>query len=533
MRKILLFMLLSVSCLAQNLTAVSGSKVTYVNGTLLPTGNICFLATDQNNVPISFQQGGGGQVLKKAKCSPINAGVITGFNVPNPANTNPAGIFYRITINDGTTTFLEYDNVSFAGSPFNFDNYAPSPGPTVPPAGGTISGNLSIAGNLSVTGTFTGPGIGTVTSFSAGNLSPLFTTSVSNPSTTPSQTFTLSNAAANSVFGNNTGSSGAPAFSNAVNVSSVTATTVSGVTLTSTVATGTPPLTVASTTTIPNLSASFLSGFTFAAPLPIGATTPNTGVFTTLTANTLTDGFNTLNAGQINRAGANVELQFGATASSKVRVGGNGSNPTTIDANTGAITATGSYTSTNGNLTLTNGQITAGSTIHSGGSVTASGGVSANGTVSGNDASFVSNMTAGGVVQNGSTATFDAFALKAKRFTSERATAVVAGDFALSGGWGSTASVGSLVGHDSAFAFTITSSGTGQAANPTVTFTFHDGSWTNSPLCLLTIFNIGSNTAPGTLANTTESATAPVFTNNTFTPVAAQTYRVTGRCEGR
>lgn len=53
---------------------------------------------------------------------------------------------------------------------------------------------------------------GTVTNFSAGNLSPLFTTAVATSTTTPALTFALSNAAANSIFGNNTGGSAAPAF---------------------------------------------------------------------------------------------------------------------------------------------------------------------------------------------------------------------------------------------------------------------------------------------------------------------------------
>jgi hypothetical protein len=55
-------------------------------------------------------------------------------------------------------------------------------------------------------------GGGTVTSFSAGNLSPLFTTSVATATTTPALTFTLSNATAHTFYGNNTGSTGAPAF---------------------------------------------------------------------------------------------------------------------------------------------------------------------------------------------------------------------------------------------------------------------------------------------------------------------------------
>ena len=45
-------------------------------------------------------------------------------------------------------------------------------------------------------------GTGTVTSFSSGNLAPLFSTSVATPTTTPSLAFTLTNAAAHSFFGN-------------------------------------------------------------------------------------------------------------------------------------------------------------------------------------------------------------------------------------------------------------------------------------------------------------------------------------------
>ncbi len=55
-------------------------------------------------------------------------------------------------------------------------------------------------------------GSGTVTSFSAGNVAPLFTCSVSNPTTTPALTCTVSNAAAHTYYGNNSGSTGPPAF---------------------------------------------------------------------------------------------------------------------------------------------------------------------------------------------------------------------------------------------------------------------------------------------------------------------------------
>lgn len=58
-----------------------------------------------------------------------------------------------------------------------------------------------------------GTGTGSVTSFSAGTLSPLFSTSVATATTTPALSFSLSTAAANTVFGNFTGGVAAPTFS--------------------------------------------------------------------------------------------------------------------------------------------------------------------------------------------------------------------------------------------------------------------------------------------------------------------------------
>lgn len=52
----------------------------------------------------------------------------------------------------------------------------------------------------------------TVTSFSAGTLSPLFTTSVATGTTTPALSFSLTNAAAGTLYGNSTSGSAAPAF---------------------------------------------------------------------------------------------------------------------------------------------------------------------------------------------------------------------------------------------------------------------------------------------------------------------------------
>lgn len=77
----------------------------------------------------------------------------------------------------------------------------------------------------------TGLNGGTVTNFSAGTLSPLFTTSVANPTVTPALSFTLSTAGAHKFFGNNTGSTAAPAFESitGADLPNPSATTLGGV----------------------------------------------------------------------------------------------------------------------------------------------------------------------------------------------------------------------------------------------------------------------------------------------------------------
>jgi len=68
-------------------------------------------------------------------------------------------------------------------------------------------GRITLASNGSG-----GGGSGTVTNFTAGNLSPLFTTAVATSNSTPALSFSLTSAAANTIFGNNTSGSAAPAY---------------------------------------------------------------------------------------------------------------------------------------------------------------------------------------------------------------------------------------------------------------------------------------------------------------------------------
>ena len=120
-KKLLLFsVILCVLCgegFSQNLTTVSASNITDINGAKLTAGQLCFLITDQQDNPISVSIGGGGQALKRGYCSPVTVGVVTSFTVPNPAATLPYGIYYRVTVKDSSTgqEVLRYTGVSFTG----------------------------------------------------------------------------------------------------------------------------------------------------------------------------------------------------------------------------------------------------------------------------------------------------------------------------------------------------------------------------------------------------------------------------------
>ena len=141
-----------------------------------------------------------------------------------------------------------------------------------------------------------------------------------------------------------------PTATNTINGLIINSGALSGITtiglsgqLTSTLATGTAPFVVASTTNVANLNASSLNGATFAAPGPIGSGTASTGAFTTLTSS----GASTI------ATGVSLTNTFGSGASS-VNTIGSITTPgaltlhgaTTLDNtfNTGAITITGAAT---------------------------------------------------------------------------------------------------------------------------------------------------------------------------------------------
>src|SRR5271166_4273607 len=102
-------------------------------------------------------------------------------------------------------------------------------------------------------------GTGTVTSFSAGTLSPLFTTSVATATTTPALTFSLSNAAGGTVFGNNTTGAAGPAFT-AAPVLGIPGTSTGTIALASSTASGTFTITAPASASTPTLTLPTSSG---------------------------------------------------------------------------------------------------------------------------------------------------------------------------------------------------------------------------------------------------------------------------------
>lgn len=122
--------------------------------------------------------------------------------------------------------------------------------------------------------------------------------------------------------------------------------------------------------------------------------------------------------------------------------------------------------------------------------------------------------------------------VQSTQYVSNQGTACTNGELALSAGWQSTgaATVTAVAGTGQTCSWTITT-GTTTAANPTVTDTLTNPLPTATTVCEL---NIHGGTHTGVVnegfAQTTLSATAPVFTAD-FTPTAGgTTYLVTRRC---
>jgi len=117
--------------------------------------------------------------------------------------------------------------------------------------------------------------------------------------------------------------------------------------------------------------------------------------------------------------------------------------------------------------------------------------------------------------------------INANRFVAG-GTTLVAGNFALSSEWGSTASISAVGGHDSAWRITVTANGSGINFNPTVTLTFVDGAWAIAPFGLSKM--IGGTGAKALTGDSLTTTTWTVTLDDR--PVAGDTYILCGLVVG-
>ncbi|MCU1256907.1 MAG: hypothetical protein JWM83_3206, partial [Candidatus Angelobacter sp.] len=530
----------SMDARAQNLTNVSASNITDINGTKLAAGQLCFLITDQQDNPISVSIGGGGQALKRGYCSAVAAGVVTSFTVPNPASTLPSGIYYRVTVKDSSTgqEVLRYTGVSFTGATFNFDNYAPvNLGSFAPLTGNSVSGNLSVTGNVAATGTVTGSNI------PSSILQQIFSAGIGQTQRAGVNFFS------GILCSDNSGTSRTDCRPGTFNAVTFSATptfdcslgSVQKLTLTGNVTSSSLANCQVGQLVAFEICQDATGGRTFANPaglnqwsaLPIAANACAVQQYS----------FDALNVGFPDMMPAltgDVTSSATSTVTTVAKVNGvsypsgpaTHSVPVTTAANTetykiipDCTDATGNHINyTQSTDTFSCGVSVPANTV----TTTATQTLSAKTLASPGFTGTETGMSITSPAISDPTITGNT---NVKRIKANQGSSLVVGDVGgLSAGWGSTASVSSVAGNDVIGQINITSNGTGQAVNATFTLTFHDGTWTTAPLCL--VVRSDGNGPSGAMVPNAMTATAATFFLNAL-PVAGTTYSATFMCVGR
>lgn len=111
--------------------------------------------------------------------------------------------------------------------------------------------------------------------------------------------------------------------------------------------------------------------------------------------------------------------------------------------------------------------------------------------------------------------------------TADQGAPCTNGELFLSGGWGSSATVTGVIGTGQTCEWTITSSGTGQSANPTILDVLTNPMPTGSVVCDMRM--VGGTGASTLIDQVQVSATTPRF-SFAGKPVAGSTYKVVRRC---
>ncbi|MCU1285904.1 MAG: hypothetical protein JWO13_2254 [Acidobacteriales bacterium] len=197
-----------------------GGETTFLSAISATSDNENGLADTQNTLSAQLKIGASGfstiaSVLAIGAQVPAGqATILTGLDI---AAITGGSVNFAIKTDLGTVSFG--DNVLVQGHSVTADTFvgaltgnastasALASAPSLCGAGNYARGILA---NGAATGCTPSSGSGTVTSFSAGALAPLFTTNVATATSTPALSFTLSNFAAHKFYGNNTGGTAAP-----------------------------------------------------------------------------------------------------------------------------------------------------------------------------------------------------------------------------------------------------------------------------------------------------------------------------------
>ncbi len=130
---------------------VSSTAIEDLSGTTnLAAGQACFLATDNQGNPISFEGGSGGQIMRRAKCVTVTNGAFS-VALPNTSVTNPVNPCLALTVTDTSNgqTVLDKGYECLQPSPSAYwcsptagtcdlDNFTPNNAPNVAVTAGPV-----------------------------------------------------------------------------------------------------------------------------------------------------------------------------------------------------------------------------------------------------------------------------------------------------------------------------------------------------------------------------------------------------------
>lgn len=105
-------------------------------------------------------------------------------------------------------------------------------------------------------------------------------------------------------------------------------------------------------------------------------------------------------------------------------------------------------------------------------------------------------------------------------------TATTTGDWAASAGWGASATVSAVTGNDSRGTVTVTTNALDTpTANPTITLTFKDGTFTSAPFALVNMDDTSTGLITATVSCHTTATTLVIQFDGTPTALSALTYK--------